>query len=214
MTRPKVDHNHVEPVFFVLPERTYPARCPKQNLNGRMCAYPAGAGTRHKGYGVCRWHGGQWAHVEKIWEDAMELAEELDINPLEALLQQVRVAGAHASWADMQLRAAIKTAQDDGYVPGDEPTDAVAKWMVESRKERTLFAKISKAAVDAGVAAALVARVDLESTAAAEAVLAAVDALALGPEDRMRALSAAQDRLLAIAGSAAEIPEDPGTLGS
>lgn len=142
----------------------------------------------------------------------MELAEELDINPLEALLQQVRVAGAHASWADMQLRAAIKTAESDGYAPGDEPTDAVAKWMVESRKERTLFAKISKAAVDAGVAAALVARVDLESTAAAEAVLAAVDVLALGPEERMRALSAAQDRLLAIAGSAAEIPEDPGAL--
>lgn len=200
----------MEPVFFVLPERTYPARCPRKNLNGRMCAYPAGAGTGHKGYGVCRWHGGQWTYVERTWRSAMELAEELNINPLEALLQQVRVAGAHASWADMQLRAAIKTAEGDGAQPGEVPTESVGRWLVESRKERTLFSKISKAAVDAGVAAALVARVELESTAAAEAVLAAVDVLALSPEDRMRALSAAQDRLLAIAGSAAEIPEDLG----
>jgi len=174
------------------------SRCPKRNLNGRMCAYPAGAGTGHKGYGVCCWHRGQWAAVEETWRKAMELAEELDVTPLEALLLSVRTAAAHAAWTDLQLRAAIKA--QDGE-PGDEPDAAVNKWLGESRRERTLFAKISKAAVDAGVAAALVQRIELEGNAVADAVTAALDILGLTPEDRFRALGAAQDRLLAIAGT-------------
>jgi hypothetical protein len=186
-------------------------RCPRRNLNGRMCAYPAGAGTRHRGWGVCRWHRGQWTSVEKTWEAAMELAEELDINPLEALLQQVRSAGAHAAWADTQLREAIRRAGQEGTEPGDEPTAAVARWLMESRKERALFSKISKAAVDAGVATALLARIDMESTAVAEAVIAGVDALDLPGDARNRALAAAHERLLAISGPAQDeilqIPE-------
>jgi len=127
----------------------------------------------------------------------MELAEQLDMNPLEALLHSVRVAAAHAAWSDTHLREAVRA---QGGEPGDEPGSAVKAWLIESRKERTLFAKISKAAVDAGVAAALVARVDLESMAAAEAILAAVDSLELAPDQRQRALEAGQARLLAIAG--------------
>lgn len=178
-------------------------RCPTRNHNGRMCAYPAGAGTGHKGWGVCRWHRGQWAAVEKTWRNAVDLAEEMDVTPLEALLYSVRTAAAHAAWTDLQLRAAIKAQDAD---PGEEPDSAVNKWLTESRRERTLFAKISKAAVDAGVAAALVQRIELEGNAVADAVTAALDILGLTPEDRFRALGAAQDRLLAIAGTGA--PDD------
>ena len=42
-------------------------------------------------------------------------------------------------------------------------------------------------------------RIEMESTAVAEAVLAAIEVLGLGPELRMRAMEAAQGRLLAIA---------------
>jgi hypothetical protein len=42
-------------------------------------------------------------------------------------------------------------------------------------------------------------RIEMESTAVAEAVLAAIEVLGLGPELRMRAMDAAQGRLLAIA---------------
>jgi hypothetical protein len=47
----------------------------------------------------------------------------------------------------------------------------------------------------------LTQRIELESTLAAEAVMAAVEALGLAPDARMLALEAAQTRLLAIAGA-------------
>lgn len=45
--------------------------------------------------------------------------------------------------------------------------------------------------------------IELESTAVAEAVLAAISVLGLGPDMRMRAMEAAQQRLLAIAAAPA-----------
>lgn len=42
-------------------------------------------------------------------------------------------------------------------------------------------------------------RIEMESTAVAEAVIAAIDSLGFAPEVRMRALEAAQQRLIAIA---------------
>lgn len=45
----------------------------------------------------------------------------------------------------------------------------------------------------------LTARIEMESTAVAEGVLAAISALGLSPEQRVLALDAAQERLLAIA---------------
>lgn len=52
----------------------------------------------------------------------------------------------------------------------------------------------------------LSARIDMESTAVAEAVIAAIDSLGFAPEVRMRALEAAQVRLQEIAGTREEIP--------
>lgn len=189
---------------------TYTPRCPTINNNGRACAYPAGAGTRHKGWGYCRWHGGQLTKVEETWKMAAELAEQMDINPLEALLYSVRVAGGHAAWADTQLRAARKRQVEAGGQPGDAPSDEVKRWSLESRRERTLFARISGEACRAGVAAALVARIDLESTAVAEAVMAAVDVLDLDPSARNIALGEAQKRLIEISGPVPDLPEIQG----
>jgi hypothetical protein len=188
----------------------YARRCPAVQTNGRACMQPAGSRTKHKGWGFCRFHQGGVRPVEETWAMAAELAEQLDMNPLEALLHSVRVAGAHAAWADVQLQAAIKRQEDDGGNPGDAPNDAVKRWMIESRNERRLFVQASKLSVDAGVAAALVQRVELESTAVAEAVMAAVDTLDLEPSERNRALGKAQERLLEIAGAAMELPDVQG----
>lgn len=48
-------------------------------------------------------------------------------------------------------------------------------------------------------------RIEMESTAVAEATLAAIEVLGLGPELRMRAMEAAQARLLAIAAAPEEV---------
>lgn len=51
----------------------------------------------------------------------------------------------------------------------------------------------------------LSARIEMESTAVAEAVIAAIDSLGFTPEVRMRALEAAQERLVAIAAAREDV---------
>jgi hypothetical protein len=99
---------------------------------------------------------------------------------------------------------------EDGGKPGEAPTDEVKRWMLESRRERTLFARISGEACRAGVAAALVARIDLESTAVAEAIMAAVDILNLEPTQRNEVLGVAQRRLIEISGPVPDLPDVEG----
>lgn len=127
----------------------------------------------------------------------MEVAEELDISPLEALLLAVRQAGGRVAWTDHILRERMRAHVEGGGDPTDPPKD-VLRWMGESRRERGLFARTAQVAVTAGVATALVQRVELEGTAVADAVAAALDALDLTSEQRVAALGAAQDRLLAL----------------
>lgn len=63
-----------------------------------------------------------------------------------------------------------------------------------------LIAQICKIkGLDAPTQVELSHRIEMESTAVAEAVLAAIEILGLGPEMRLRAMEAAQGRLLAIA---------------
>jgi len=56
--------------------------------------------------------------------------------------------------------------------------------------------KTAKGAVDAGVMIAMAQRTDLEGGLVADAVAAALDALGLQAEQRIKALGAAQERLL------------------
>jgi hypothetical protein len=69
-------------------------------------------------------------------------------------------------------------------------------WLKESRQERMVAGRMAKAAVDAGVMEALGRRLDMEGGLVADALTAALDALELEPAQRMKALGAAQERLL------------------
>ncbi len=171
--------------------------CPAVTRSGRPCGFYAGEGTGHPGWGHCAGHGGVWPRVEEAWRRAMELATELDVSPYEALLLSVRQAGGRAAWADLQLRDAVASHREAGGVTSN-PSKEVKFWLEESRKERSLFVKAAQTAVQAGVAAALVQRMELEGAAVADAVTAALDALELTAEQRVAALGAAQERLLAI----------------
>lgn len=127
----------------------------------------------------------------------MELAQELDVNPYEALLLSVRQAGGRAAWTDLQLRDAEARHRESGGITS-VPSKDMRFWMTESRRERSLFIKAAQTAVQAGVAAALVQRMELEGAAVADAVTAALDALELTSEQRVAALGAAQERLLVL----------------
>lgn len=125
----------------------------------------------------------------------MELAGNAGISPTEALLKLVSVSMSRAGYVDLVLEEALKKHIADGGDPLDPPA-SLKPWLKESRQERLTAGRLAKAAVDAGVMEALGRRLDLEGGLVADALTAALDALELPQEDRMKALGAAQERLL------------------
>lgn len=122
----------------------------------------------------------------------MDVARELNVTPWEALLKSVRVAAGRAAWVDAQLTDAVR--RNDG----DDGSKEVARWLKESRLERTLLARMAKAAVDAGVAERLVRQTELEGEIVAEVIGRVLDRLALSDEQRVLAFDEAHRQLLAL----------------
>jgi hypothetical protein len=163
----------------------------------------AGENTNHRGYGPCHCHGGAKAH--RAWEKALDVARELNVTPWEALLKSVRVAAGRAAWVDQQLADA--TRRNDGEAANPE----VRGWLKESRAERTLLARMAKAAVDAGVAERLVRQTELEGEIVAEVLGRVLDKLGLPPEQRVLAFDEAHRQLLALEQPSGELPTIEGT---
>lgn len=154
---------------------------------------PPGWKTNHFGWGPCRAHADEFVHDG--WVVAVTMAREEQITPWDALLKSVRLAAGRVTWVDEQLDAAVR-AND-----GDMAQPAVTRWLQESRLERTLMAKVSKAAIDGGVAERMVRQVELEGQLVAEAIVHALDVLDLTADQRAQALTAAHQRLLSAGDS-------------
>lgn len=153
------------------------------------CPMMAGDGTFHFGYGPCKSHGDKELH--EGWVSALDVARELNISPWEALLKNVRLAAGRVAWVDEQLSEVVRSNDGDMNKP------EVARWLKESRLERTLMAKMAKAAIDGGVAERMVRQVELEGQLVATAVIAALDKLDfLTTDQRTLALEAAHQKLL------------------
>lgn len=122
----------------------------------------------------------------------MDIARELDVTPWEALIKSVKIAAARAAWVDQQLADSVR--RNDGEPSASE----VKSWLKESRMERTLLARMAKAAVDAGVAERLVRQTELEGEIVAEVIGRVLDKLGLPPEQRVLAFDEAHRQLLAL----------------
>jgi hypothetical protein len=99
----------------------------------------------------------RWERAVRAWEEALTVADELDIQPHEALLMGVRIAAFKV--ATHERRYGEVLAEHDGRVE-DPEVRLIAR---ESRLERALLWKNSKAAVDAGLAERLVRNVEMEA---------------------------------------------------
>jgi hypothetical protein len=132
----------------------------------------------------------------------MVMARELDVSPWEALTMSVRIAAARVAWVDEELRKRT-LALDGADVATDE---GVLELLHQSRLERKLMAASAKAAIDAGVAERLVRQVELEGKVLADALDAALAAVALTPDQRLVALEAAHRNLVAT------VPDDAGVF--
>lgn len=137
----------------------------------------------------------------------MDVAQELDVSPWEALTKSVRIAAGRVAWTDEQLRLADRDATTGANDGEDPAVDVrVRHWQAESRKERTLLARFAKAAIDAGVAERQLRNAELEGGMIAQVIGRVIDRLELDPELRVRAFNEALTAL-----SALEAPERAAT---
>lgn len=186
--------------------RAYGKRSTRQPRcqGSETCRHYPGENTPHAGWGFCRSHTNR--HTERIWAMAFDVARELEISPWEALLRSVKLAAGRVAWVDEQLRAATQPTvggADDGQ---EVDQQAVARWLAESRKERTLLARSAKAAIDGGVAERLVRQVELEGELVAEVLGRTLDALELSDEQRILAFNTAHRVLLEPSRTALDEP--------
>lgn len=133
---------------------------------------------------------------------AIELAGEQNVSPQEVLLDLVRTAAQRAAWTDSIVINGMREHVANGGDPL-KPPRSIDPWLKQSREERALAAKTAKTAVDAGVMAALERRLDIEGELVATVIGGVLDALGLDPDQRLTAMTTAQ-QLLLEAGSTPE----------
>jgi len=106
----------------------------------------------------------------------------------------VRRRAARVQWVDNVITEIIKQHIDSDGDP-NIPPDEVKPWLMESRKEEQLMVRSAKLAIDAGVAEAVVRRLEMEGKVITDALVAGLDSLELTPEQRMTALSVMHNQL-------------------
>lgn len=117
-----------------------------------------------------------------------EASGEIDLTPWDALLYEVRRTGYRTVWLDQRLDEEVtrerqlehETEESDRRGQAAE----VRKWLAESRKERMHLARVSKAAVDAGLAERYVQSIEIEARLIAGVLERAIGVLDLTYEQK------------------------------
>lgn len=124
---------------------------------------------------------------------------ELDVSPWQALLHEVRRAAYRAAWLDQQLDAEAQrhtelvheTEQADRWASAAE----VRRWTEESRRERTHLARVTKTAIDAGLAERYVQSIEADARLITRIVGRAIGVLDLTPEQQLDVSAALREAL-------------------
>ena len=129
-------------------------KCNSLKRDGKnRCTLDAGHGTEHPGYGACSYHGGNSPSLNKhaVKAQVLDLAQELDMDPHDALLFTVRLAAGVVKW----LRDKIGELEDpdDTITAVDKAANAaiLQMYMDQYGAERDRLAKAAKLAIDAGI---------------------------------------------------------------
>lgn len=181
---------------------------------GYLCSSPAGSGTSHPGVGRCRKHGGETpeGRREGAWVVAHAFARALDVTPWEGLLLAVKIAAGRVAFCEAKLSTAYSDRQleppgDDAGVAGRVGEDGqnLHYWVKQAELWHDKLARVSKLAIDAGVAERLVRQLELEAQLMLRATSLTFDELGLSDDVRERALGIMSRKLLEL--EAAEIGE-------
>lgn len=92
---------------------------------------------------------------------------EISTSPWDALLAEVRRSAYRTMWLDQRLDDEVQREnelRDESELDHQrEQAAEVRKWLAESRRERMHMARVSKAAVDAGLAERYVQSIEIEA---------------------------------------------------
>ncbi len=182
------------------------------------CRLVHGWGTKHLGSGRCRKHGGntpngeRFARTEEARAAVRTYGLPIDIDPAEALLQEVhRTAGAVA-WLAEQVQAIEpgalvwgRTKHRAGRGPEGpiDVTDEGAElnvWLALYQQERTHLVKVCTAALAAGVEERRVRLAESQGTLLAAAVRAILADLDLSEIQQARVAEVVPRHLRAVSG--------------
>lgn len=176
---------------------------------GELCDRYAGAGTDHLGVGRCWRHGGRDAEGirEAGWIVGHAFARALDVTPWEGLLTAVRIAAGRVAFieaklagaqVDRQLEPAVKDSISEAGRTQDQQGSNMHYWVKQAEYWVDRLAKLSKLAIDAGVAERLVRQVELEAQLMLRATNLTLDELGLDEETRQRVLVTMSRHLLEL----------------
>jgi hypothetical protein len=185
------------------------ARITRGRREGELCDRPAGAGTEHPGVGRCSSHGGDTpeGRREGAWIVAHAFALALDVTPWEGLLTAVRIAAGRVAYIEAKLATAevdrqLEPPKDNaiseaGRVQDQQGTN-MHHWVKQAEYWTDRLAKVSKMAIDAGVAERMVRQLELEAQLMLRATNLTLDELGLDEEQRQRALVIMSRNLLRL----------------
>lgn len=196
----EVDERGVGQGWRTLGKKNTGARCGvrarKGRLEGHRCPNRAGQGTAHYGAGACVAHGGAKAKGRALgaWIMAHAFAQQLNVNPWDALLMAVRIAAGKVAYIeyvlgtahdDLELEGRAVRSGDDGLLVHPDTGEPLGvgqyrdlSWWVEKGELwHDRLARCAKMAVDAGIAAWQVEKVEQEAQAIARVLNAVIDGL-------------------------------------
>lgn len=165
-------------------------RCNAVKTDGSLCKNRAGHATSHPGVGRCGSHGGRSPthdkalNLERIRQRARAYGDEKNIDPLSALLEEIRWTAGHCEW--LRERIAEKR-DDDSIVKGQRSL------LAQYRGERAHLVKATEAAIRLGIADRVVRLREEETTMLVSITFAAAEAVGLLPDQRralMKAIAA------------------------
>lgn len=174
--------------------------------DGTSCDRAAGWNTDHLGTGRCSGHKGRTKQglFKGAWLMAHGLARKLNVTPWEALLEEVRRTAGAVAWLqlkvgetedDEQLLEDSQLMDDEGMPAGPQP---MRPWYRMYVAERQWLGRVSKMALDAGVAERMVAQMELEGQEIARVLMSTLDALELTPSQWDTARTTMRRELMAL----------------
>lgn len=139
----------------------------KKRQGAGTCRRPAGWGTDHPGHGNCKLHGGSTSNGRKSAQK--EIAKEAvtryglprEVDPDEALLEEVHRTAGHVAWLGQVVAALEKKQITHGVTKtvqlanGDKVIEAKATvnvWLRLYQDERDRLVRVCRAAIEAGIA--------------------------------------------------------------